>query len=164
MFSNWDLKLHATVGTFLSHYIVTDLWWGLDVQPGLLQNPPVTLCDPSLQGWVTPLKNKIVGPLHTYLRGTHAFNLLHTLTTFTLVQQGRTARINRSSSHQERRIQRGRKKMLYFFFSFLKFFQPVKWPGSEVALVWQCCTNLNYPLPGCAGPPGHVALFPPLLT
>lgn len=61
MFSNWDLKLHATVGTFLSHYIVTDLWWGLDVQPGLLQNPPVTLCDLSLQGWVTPLKNTIVG-------------------------------------------------------------------------------------------------------
>lgn len=57
MFSNWDLKLNATVGTFLKHYIVTDLWWRLEVQPGLLQNPPVTLCDLSLQGWVTPLKH-----------------------------------------------------------------------------------------------------------
>lgn len=53
MFSNWELE----PGTFLNHYIVTDLWRGLDLQPGLLRNPRVTLCDLSLQGCVTPFKH-----------------------------------------------------------------------------------------------------------
>lgn len=87
-----------------------------------------------------------------------------------LRNEGRTRRIKRrssSSAHWGRRMEERGKNPLHFLRLggwCHEFLRPIKSPGSEVALDWQCCSNLNYPLPGCAGPWGHVAPFPLLLS